>query len=254
MCVSHRPSDGLFRLTSTTSCDTFVQLKTKALWHMKTGKCIVPQSNSNNARLILTSSCHILNTRFEQTSAFSMRHLSTGYCVHPEGGSIAPHPNTNIVIYSGCDENRLQFKFFSGKQYFHKLITNCFDAAKSWTKTCLKVTYAKKVHFLLCRNVLTPKHFGRLFFLNIFLNCLIRIQICSKTCIICYALDEKKERRLALCYSNFHAFVIIRHTSIVCLLIWLSNREQVFFLFSYLHCSVPSYIEYYDAVIVQCVR
>ena len=78
---------------------------------MATGKCVIPEGLHDNARVKLTSNCNNKGTRFMQTSGLSMKHLQTGKCIHPLGGSLHPAVNTDIVIYNGCNERRLLFLF-----------------------------------------------------------------------------------------------------------------------------------------------
>eukprot|EP00794_Sanderia_malayensis_P010637 gene10637-11765_t len=69
------------------------------------GLCI---SVGTDSRLRLTSAC---DEAFTQTSGSSIQHIGTGKCFHPNGGSSRPPVDTNIVIYSGCDQSRLKFTF-----------------------------------------------------------------------------------------------------------------------------------------------
>ena len=110
LCVSIRADK---RLHLISDCkDHFTLTSTKALQHIPTGQCVIPERISNNAYLKLTTDC---TTQFEQTSKFSVKHVSSGKCLHPEGGRIQPSVNTKVVIHSGCGEKRLQFKFDYGK-------------------------------------------------------------------------------------------------------------------------------------------
>ena len=121
LCVSLRQSDNRLRLSK--SCnEKFTLTSNKNLKHLPTGKCVIPESLNDNSGIKLTSDCNNVGTQFKQTSFLSVKHLQTGKCIHPRGGYLFPEVNTNIVIYAGCDVNRLQFKFISGK-LFH---TCCF--------------------------------------------------------------------------------------------------------------------------------
>ena len=116
LCLSLRQSDSRLRLG--TSCsEKFSLTSNKNLKHMATGKCVIPESLGDNSRVKLTSDCNDVGTQFEQTTGLSMKHVQTGKCIHPLGGSLNPADNTEIVIYSGCDSNRLQFKFIWGNVY-----------------------------------------------------------------------------------------------------------------------------------------
>ena len=82
---------------------------------MKSGKCAVPESTRDDAFIKLDADCSSDNSRFIQTDKYSAKHLATGKCIHPYGGRLRPSSGTRIVIYRGCSENRLQFKFIYGK-------------------------------------------------------------------------------------------------------------------------------------------
>jgi len=110
LCLSLRQSDSRLRL-GTTCTEKFSLTSSKNLKHMATGKCVIPESLSDNSRVKLTNDCNNVGTQFEQTAGLSMKHVQTGKCIHPLGGSSNPSNNTEIVIYNGCDSNRLQFKF-----------------------------------------------------------------------------------------------------------------------------------------------
>ena len=93
-------------------------MRNKTMKHMKTGKCVIPASTHDNANVVLTSNCADPNTKFEQTGRYSMKHVASGKCVHPYLGALYPPKNWDVVIYRGCDQNRLQFKFIWGKIYY----------------------------------------------------------------------------------------------------------------------------------------
>jgi hypothetical protein len=42
-------------------------------------------------------------------SGKSLKHVKSGKCVHPSGGY--PGDNVELVIWSGCDQQRLEFWF-----------------------------------------------------------------------------------------------------------------------------------------------
>ena len=50
---------------------------------------------------------------------FSIKLRNTNSCLHPNGGSHTPNYNTNLVLYEGCNEDRLRFKVFSDGQIQH---------------------------------------------------------------------------------------------------------------------------------------
>lgn len=127
LCITLRSSDNRLRLSQQCT-DRFTLTSDKNLKHVTTGKCAAPESLNNDSRLKLMSDCSNVRTQFEQTSGLSMRHILTGKCVHPFHGSINPTSDTDVVIYTGCDEDRLQFKFIWGKLYCWRntaLVTIC---------------------------------------------------------------------------------------------------------------------------------
>ena len=113
LCVTFRSADNRLRLSQQCN-EKFTLTSSKSLMHVATGKCAIPEGFSDNSRIKLTSDCSNTGTQFEQTSGLSTKHLQTGKCVHPLWGSMNPADDTDIVIYSGCGSNRLQFKFIWG--------------------------------------------------------------------------------------------------------------------------------------------
>eukprot|EP00794_Sanderia_malayensis_P018635 gene18635-20517_t len=110
LCLSYRASNNRLRLIS--SCtEKFTLTSTHALMHVQSGKCVLPAGTFNGASIGLSSDCNDANARFQQTASFSIKQLSTGKCVHPYMGSASPSIDTDAVIYSGCDDKRVQFKF-----------------------------------------------------------------------------------------------------------------------------------------------
>ena len=119
-CVSTDSRD-LLRLTS--RCATqFAFTNDIALKETASGKCVVPESDADNAPLKLQSDCHNLRARFKQTTVFSVEHLSTGKCWHPDGGYSHPAERTAVVLHSVCNLDRLVFKFESGNFIFHHIV------------------------------------------------------------------------------------------------------------------------------------
>ena len=116
LCVSARNDN---RLYLTASCSPFSLTDKKALRHVPTGRCVGPENHNNGARITLQGDCNNANTRFEQTSSphYSVKHLLSGKCLHPLGGSSHPRDGTLIVLYSGCNEPRLKFKFHGEYDY-----------------------------------------------------------------------------------------------------------------------------------------
>ena len=117
LCVSLDQSNGRLRLTAACT-EKFSLTSSKNLRHMATGKCVVPTSLGNNARITLTTNCSNEWTQFEQTSGFSMKHVISRKCIHPLNGFANPGINTEIVLLTGCDQDRSQFKFMWGNPFY----------------------------------------------------------------------------------------------------------------------------------------
>ena len=83
--------------------------------HIKSGKCVVPRNTRNDATFELKDGCSCSKSRFAQTAKFSVKHLDTGKCFHPFGGRLKPKAGRAVVLHSGCDEDRLLFKFTKEK-------------------------------------------------------------------------------------------------------------------------------------------
>lgn len=89
--------------------------------HVESGMCLHPRGGSstpgNGTELMFWPSCGA-NTgaagayiRFENTLKNSLRQLSSGMCLHPNGGSAKPANGTKVVFWQGCNEDRLRFSF-----------------------------------------------------------------------------------------------------------------------------------------------
>ena len=88
--------------------------ETGAILHIPSGKCVAPIAAVNNGVIKLQSACNSANSWFQHTSAKTIRHMRTGFCIHPYLGSSSPTIGTKLVIYVGCIEARLQFNFIYG--------------------------------------------------------------------------------------------------------------------------------------------
>ena len=92
---------------------SFKFLENGSILHVSSGQCVHPQGGEAGIGipLVLWPSCEDANGRlqFEFTLGGSIRHVKSGYCVHPEGGSATPNDGTRLVLWSGCDDQRLEF-------------------------------------------------------------------------------------------------------------------------------------------------
>ena len=115
-CVS---IDSIDRLYLSSRCATgFALTVGNAVVEMASGKCVVPESDSDNAFLKLQSNCNDLRASFKQTSLSSVQHLSTGKCWHPLNGPPNPAEGTFVLLHTGCNVDRLAFKFETGNFIF----------------------------------------------------------------------------------------------------------------------------------------
>ena len=69
---------------------------------------------TNGDFLELGSSCDKDSSQWEFTSRNSIKQLSSGLCWHPQGGKEDSEDGTKVVIFNGCDVNRLQFTWVTG--------------------------------------------------------------------------------------------------------------------------------------------
>lgn len=99
----------------------FTLLPNGSLKHVSSGMCVHPEGGtaSSGRRLVLWNSCsdgvsqdNAGNKRlafgFNDNGSFS--HKSSGLCVHPSGGSANPAEGTELVLWSGCNEERLKYR------------------------------------------------------------------------------------------------------------------------------------------------
>ena len=108
LCISLDSASN--RLVLTNACNERFELTSVILLrHTKTGRYVVSEGTSNNAYLKLQSDCSS-SSQFKPTAGFSIKHLPTGKCLHPNDGKLRPADGTPVVIYSGCDKERLQFQ------------------------------------------------------------------------------------------------------------------------------------------------
>ncbi|PFX13518.1 Disintegrin and metalloproteinase domain-containing protein 9 [Stylophora pistillata] len=81
------------------------------LRHSCSGKMVCPENGGtgNGAKIVVSSTCKTEDSKFERTSARSLKHLKTGKCVHTNGAW--PGVDRHMVLWSGCDEKRLELWF-----------------------------------------------------------------------------------------------------------------------------------------------
>jgi hypothetical protein len=63
---------------------------------------------NNNAELIFVEDCEGRG-KFEFLGNGAIKHVNSGKCIHPSGGSDNPANDTKLVVYDGCDGNNVKF-------------------------------------------------------------------------------------------------------------------------------------------------
>jgi len=76
------------------------------LRHSCSGKMVCPESS---AKIVVSGSCSADNSKFERTPGRSLKHVKSGKCLHTYGGW--PGAGRNMVLWSGCDSQRLEIWF-----------------------------------------------------------------------------------------------------------------------------------------------
>mgnify|MGYP006149402361 FL=1 len=99
----------------------FRRLFDGTIQHVESGMCLHPRGGSstpgNGTELVFWPACGAKSgrngayIRFENTLKDSLRQLSSGMCLHPNGGSATPANGTKVVFWQGCNEDRLRFTF-----------------------------------------------------------------------------------------------------------------------------------------------
>ena len=99
----------------------FQHTQNKTLKHATSDRCLAPETGGSNpplgTRLVFSADCNYADNdlsgfhskAFQFTSGGSLRHISSGLCVHPQGGSATPAPDTDLILWTECDEPRLAF-------------------------------------------------------------------------------------------------------------------------------------------------
>ena len=112
ICLSLDMTTNTFVLSS--KCDKFVFTEENRILHLKTRKCIAPESLSANARIIVTTDCVGLDSIFQYTDVQQLKHVATNYCVQASVETDNPSIGTNYIIQQSCPDSlrrRLIFNF-----------------------------------------------------------------------------------------------------------------------------------------------
>jgi hypothetical protein len=68
-----------------------------------------PLNPPNGTPLTFRAFCDDPSQKFEFTLRGSLRHVSSGKCVRPLGGATNPTVGTQLVLFTGCDLDRVRF-------------------------------------------------------------------------------------------------------------------------------------------------
>ncbi|XP_066014989.1 uncharacterized protein [Pocillopora verrucosa] len=81
------------------------------LRHSCSGKMVCPENggDGNGAKIVVSSTCKVEDSKFERTSGRSLKHLKSNKCIHTYGAW--PGVDRHMVLWSGCDEKRLEIWF-----------------------------------------------------------------------------------------------------------------------------------------------
>ncbi len=104
----------VFSSSCSTDASSFVLQPDGMLRHKYTGSCVHPDGGTaySGVKLVLWPSCtsHV-DLPVEINDDGNIRNKLTGLCVHPAGGFSAPPEGTNALYQSGCELERLRFRF-----------------------------------------------------------------------------------------------------------------------------------------------
>lgn len=98
----------------------FTILPNGSLQHVSSGLCVHPEGGTASVgrRLVLWNSCsdgvsedNAGNKRlsFKFLTNEILKHTNSGLCVHPSGGAARPPIGTELVLWTGCDDERLKY-------------------------------------------------------------------------------------------------------------------------------------------------
>jgi uncharacterized protein YkwD len=81
------------------------------------GACIQPADGNNYQLVLRRSNCNADNpvSNFRQLQNGVLQHVSSGKCIHPQGGSAQPGDNTPLVLWNFCGTDYPQLQFRSAQ-------------------------------------------------------------------------------------------------------------------------------------------
>jgi len=109
-CVSINSNNELYFASK---CDTKFKMTSDGKIIDENGSCYVGQTASYGSPIV-KSACSVPGVAFTKTKLGSLKQTSTGRCMHPDNGSPTPNEGTKLVLWGGCDEDRLKFTFVKG--------------------------------------------------------------------------------------------------------------------------------------------
>ncbi|RMX57319.1 hypothetical protein pdam_00021306 [Pocillopora damicornis] len=92
----------------------FTRGKDGLLRHACSGKLVCPENGGthNGAKIVVSRTCKVADSKFLRVVGRSLKHAKSGRCIHTSGAW--PGNGRQMVLWSGCEEQRLQL--FFGKQ------------------------------------------------------------------------------------------------------------------------------------------
>merc|ERR1712098_323989 len=95
-------------LTSAGGSREFCYTSKGYLKDQATDKCLTVTDPSKYDEFVRFGSCKDAATWSTTEKGFKVN-AESGFCWHPKNGAAQPEEDTNVVIWAGCDEDRLTF-------------------------------------------------------------------------------------------------------------------------------------------------
>ncbi|XP_066014963.1 zinc metalloproteinase-disintegrin-like atrase-A [Pocillopora verrucosa] len=113
---SPRDNDPIIFVTGSRCSERHFQFifKDGLLRHACSGKLVCPENGGthNGAKIVVSRTCKVADSKLVRTVGRSLKHVKSGRCIHTSGAW--PGNGRQMVLWSGCKEQRLQLWF--GKQ------------------------------------------------------------------------------------------------------------------------------------------
>jgi hypothetical protein len=91
--------------------------------HESSGKCLSVASTDNNAPIVYAT-CDPARDKWEIGPNGSLKHVSSGKCIHPLGGEVLAN-DQHAVLHEGCGEDRLKFEWTPNGSLKHSRSGKC---------------------------------------------------------------------------------------------------------------------------------